>query len=69
MGIVSVNYRTDEHLQAILSEAGYCSGIAPQEQVLWLSANLERVIGLAGDTVQSDQLKKIKAGLDLPAIK
>jgi hypothetical protein len=69
MDNVEANYRTDEQLKAILAETGHCVGIGPQEQALWLSANLQRVIGLVGDPVQSEQLKKIIAGFDLPPIK
>ena len=63
------NYRTDEQLQTILARSGKRVPISPYEQIRWLSANLERVVGLVDDPAQSEQLKKIVAGFDVPPIK
>ena len=62
----AINYRTDEQLQAILARNGTCVPICPPEQIPWLSANLQSVIGLLEDPVQGERFKKIMAGFHVP---
>jgi hypothetical protein len=63
------NYRTDEQLQALLARSGKCAPTGPSDQIQWLSANLQTVIGLVDDAAQGERLKKIMAGFHVPPIK
>ena len=63
------NYRTDEQLQVILARSGACVPPSPPEQIAWLSANLQSLIGRAEDPAQGERLKRIMAGFHVPPIK
>jgi hypothetical protein len=64
-----INYRTDGQLQALLTKAGNETRppTSITEQISWLSANFQNVIGL--DPAQSELLKKFMAGFDAPPIR
>jgi hypothetical protein len=60
---------SDEQLRNILAGSDGCAAINPMEAIMWLSANLQSVLGLVGDPAQGELLKKIVAGFDLAPIK
>jgi hypothetical protein len=63
------NYRTDDQLQTLLTDARIATRAPTSltEQIQWLSANFQSVIGL--DPGQSALLKKFMAGFDAPPIR